>query len=357
MRRPTLALGAQHSCLLTTQGEIFCWGANRFGQLGHGGEMDYQEFSMRPQRVGEGYIQLASGTWNTCALREAGEVDCWGHGGFGQLGSPLVDSPAPLRAEIDDVVEMAVGAGHICLLRRDSTLWCRGDNAMGQTGQSARVAHSAFEEVGFADDVYAGRAHTCIRDDGDALSCFGENLDGQLGGGRRSEGAPVPSPVLVSATSNTTMVLGGGHSCALIEGRAHCWGRNDSFQLGSATTSGQGATRFVPTPVELGSAEALALGARFTCALREGRVQCMGLGHRGQLGDGGQRLRRAWSGVSGLRGVTHIAAGAEHACAIASGSVRCWGSGRRGQLGNASSEDHARPVRVAGLSRAQLEEE
>lgn len=318
--------------------------------------MGYREFETRPQRVGEGYIQIAGGTWNTCGLREDGQVDCWGHGGFGQLGAERVDSPSPLRMDLDDVVEMAVGGGHICLLRRDSTLWCRGDNAMGQLGHPERVAHATFEHVGSADSVRAGRAHTCIRD-GEELSCFGENLDAQLGGGGRTEAEHSPTRVPLDATANARLALGGGHSCVVLDGQGHCWGRNDSSQLGGAATEGEGPTRYVPVPADVGSVEELALGARFTCALAEGRVQCMGLGHRGQLGDGGRRLRRAWARVSNLRGASHVAAGAEHACAISRGTVRCWGSGRRGQIGDAHSEDRARPVRVAGIRREQLETE
>ncbi|MFK7999833.1 MAG: RCC1 domain-containing protein [Polyangiales bacterium] len=357
-KRPALALGAQHSCLLSAQGEIFCWGANRFGQLGHGGEMGYREFETRPQRVGEGYIRIAGGTWNTCGLREDGQVDCWGHGGFGQLGGERLDSPSPLRMDVDDVVEMAVGGGHICLLRRDSTLWCRGDNAMGQLGLSERGAHPSFENVGFADSVYAGRAHTCVRD-GAELSCFGENLDAQLGSGERSDAQYSRTPVLSVGASETYrgFALGGGHSCVVRGDHGYCWGRNDSFQLGAAATEDEGPTRYVPAPFDVGVVDELALGARFTCALAEGRVQCMGLGHRGQIGDGGRRMRRTWTRVPNLRDASHVATGAEHACAVSRGSVRCWGSGRRGQLGDAHSEDRARPVRVVGLRRDQLQAE
>ncbi len=73
----------QHSCAITT-GVLSCWGLNDWGQLGNG----TISASEKPVQVavvttGTEWVSVATGLSHTCAIRDTGEMYCWGYGGSG----------------------------------------------------------------------------------------------------------------------------------------------------------------------------------------------------------------------------------------------------------------------------------
>jgi alpha-tubulin suppressor-like RCC1 family protein len=110
------------------------------------------------------------------------------------------------------------------------------------------------------------------------------------------------------------------------------------------------------------TADALALGAWHSCAVRSGQVWCWGLNDHGQLGLGDTEERRIPERVPGIEDAVAVAAGTNHTCVLhANGAVSCWGWNRNGQVGNGISGsghpdktewDARSPVRVEGLPRA-----
>lgn len=85
-----IAAGADHTCALTGQQEVWCWGANEAGQLGYGhtdaiGD-DETPQSAGPVDVGGVPVALTAGAAHTCVRLESAEVVCWGSNALGQLG-------------------------------------------------------------------------------------------------------------------------------------------------------------------------------------------------------------------------------------------------------------------------------
>lgn len=140
------------------------------------------------------------------------------------------------------------------------------------------------------------------------------------------------------------------YSCALVAGRAYCWGRNDTGALGTGDTN----VRLVPSSVATGVVfEALALGANHTCGLEQdtGRVLCWGNGMNGQLGQGRTASALTPVPVSLPGRVKALTAGYDHTCAIVEpGALYCWGSNAEGQLGQSDDGDNLpdalSPIRV-----------
>jgi alpha-tubulin suppressor-like RCC1 family protein len=79
--------GANHSCGRQVNGETFCWGSNREGQLGLGNTS--LDPVPTPQRIPELPLlqTIDAGWWHTCALLFDGTVRCWGPNHNGQLGT------------------------------------------------------------------------------------------------------------------------------------------------------------------------------------------------------------------------------------------------------------------------------
>jgi len=87
----SLAGGAGHLCAALEDGSVHCWGHNPFGELGSTGET----FSAAPLHVElpehEEVLQVFSGSASrsTCAQTRSGRVFCWGFNRYGNLGVPL----------------------------------------------------------------------------------------------------------------------------------------------------------------------------------------------------------------------------------------------------------------------------
>jgi alpha-tubulin suppressor-like RCC1 family protein len=146
---------------------------------------------------------------------------------------------------------------------------------------------------------------------------------------------------------------GGGHTCMVFgNGTVHCWGFDNTGQLGYGNTEtiGDDETAASAGPVDLGGHRAIAVatGNFHTCALLDdGTVRCWGQGAFGQLGYGnpgsiGDNETPAAAGPVDLGGhkATAITAGAFHTCALLDdGTVRCWGRNNFGQLGYGNTEN------------------
>ena len=301
------------------------------------------------------FRQLSSMTRHTCGLhRTDGSVWCWGRNNYGQLGNgATATSHKPVRvAGLGRARAVAAGGRHACALAADQTVWCWGKNSSGQLGngsvqnQSRAAKVTGLSGVGAID---AGNDHTCAITADGKLWCWGDNRAGQLG---RPAGGHQAKPVRVEGLQGVQSVsLGGFHTCAVTNaGAVWCWGKNDVGQLGVGDTK----PRAEPAQVSaLGGVARISAGGAHTCALvRDGGLWCWGNNASGQIGDGTSRLRFAPVKVPNLASVVHVSAGGGylggHTCAVLqNGSAWCWGNNLSGQLGHSQPADtHQRPTRI-----------
>ncbi|MCB0189625.1 MAG: hypothetical protein KDE31_35385, partial [Caldilineaceae bacterium] len=112
-----LAPGGHHNCLLTTGGIVRCWGANQYGQTGTGTTSLVVTNSL-PVNLPMPAIAIGSGYHHSCAVTTDGAVWCWGRNQYGQLGNGNdSDSTSPVRVVALDgpAVELTVGRDHACV--------------------------------------------------------------------------------------------------------------------------------------------------------------------------------------------------------------------------------------------------
>jgi probable HAF family extracellular repeat protein len=182
----------------------------------------------------------------------------------------------------------------------------------------------------------------------DSAVAWGSNSLGELGDGTFTQRrAPVPVSGLASGV--TAVVAGNGHSLAIQNGGAWAWGENFSGQLGDGTTTGHST----PAPVSglTSGVTAISAGWEHSLAIRNGGVFAWGSNNNGQLGDGTTTNCLTPFPVTGLsNGVTAIAAGANHSLAVQNGGVLAWGANYDGQLGDGTTTIRVAPVSVTSLS-------
>lgn len=236
-RPEQIAVGAEHICVRSAGGRVFCRGANDRGQVGTGRGADVPGFT--PVSGIRDAVQLASGWFHTCALSGSGQLHCWGANDAGQLGigstedrprPAAVDQPAPF-------VRLAAGGRHTCALTADGHGWCWGDNQHGALGTGSLTPSRRPERIdtdlSFAL-LAAGGGHTCGLTRSGRAWCWGRNVFGQLGNGT-TEDSPVPLPVRGDQVFRS-LATGGAHTCAATgQGELSCWGNNFQGQLGDGT--------------------------------------------------------------------------------------------------------------------------
>jgi len=179
-----IALGATHTCALREDGEVVCWGLNNQGQTGIA--ESESEVPVPTAVAGlHGVLAICAGESHTCALTPEREVSCWGANLRGQLGTEEPSGQPPTRVPgATSVVAITCGGQHTCARREDDVL-CWGDQTTGQLGDPSVTFLSRnpvrVRDLGTTLAVSAGGGHTCAVTDAGALHCWGSGADGRLG--------------------------------------------------------------------------------------------------------------------------------------------------------------------------------
>jgi alpha-tubulin suppressor-like RCC1 family protein len=273
-----------------------CWGYNRLGQLGDGTTTDHL-VPVDVSGLANGVSAVAAGKYHSCAMTAEGGVKCWGFNILGQLGDGTAGDrnvPTDVSGLASGVSGVAAGGDHTCAVMdtvRGGGLKCWGNNGSGQLGNGTTDKHTTPVDVsGLASGVNviaAGGFYICAVTNGGGLKCWGINIAGQLGDGTTA-GHAIPMDVSGLVSGVSAVAAGDSHTCAVTAGGAvKCWGSNGSGQLGDGTTS----SRSVPVDVSglASGVTAVAAGDGHTCAVMDavhgGAVKCWGSNGFGQLGD------------------------------------------------------------------------
>lgn len=345
--------GQTHTCGLDAAGAAFCWGGNQWGQLGNGGTADSRvpvAVAVNPAVVSP-LRAISVGANHSCVLDSARQVFCWGDNRRFQLGvanlaacppssgSADACSTTPVRqgaytgGSVFMFTEVSAGGDHTCA-SNGQDVQCWGDNTWGELGKgmhgSASGGPSGLPSVlgAYLPGVSAGDGHSCAlrtTTSGTSADCWGDNHYGQLGGGWPGSLYDTPQPVARPGAAGGRLSgfsAGGQHSCALFASAAAstvrvpvCAGLNSRGQLGL----GLGAVDVQPHPVLatvlLSSADTgadffqIRAGASHSCALKlttpagspaAGVVLCWG---DNSFGQAGQNYQPYWDIPTGVRGL------------------------------------------------------
>lgn len=134
-----VATAGSHACAITTDGEAFCWGQDRRGELGRG-TAEASSNVPAPVATTERFVAISAGGLHSCAVTAAGAGFCWGDDYYGTLASGTRESevphptPRPMVGGVRFAAAMEGGSRTGCALGMDGKAYCWGSDINGEAG-------------------------------------------------------------------------------------------------------------------------------------------------------------------------------------------------------------------------------
>jgi len=348
-------VAASHTCALTVDGAVYCWGYTAEQPDGTDRLVATPTPVEAPSGIAFQSLSVSKVEDVTCGIATTGAAYCWGENDHGQLGDGTTTShPAPtLVAGGLTFKSIAVGDAHVCGVTTGASLYCWGFSANGAFGDGSVGQHltptPGAPGLSF-QTVVAGSDFSCGLTTAGSAYCWGLGNNGQLGDGN---GRTSRSPVAVTGDQTFASIVGDGQgACGLsVAGKAYCWGSDFFGTIGdgsSATTDGV-IRRVIPTAVagDLSFAT-LAAGYLTVCGITAvGSGYCWG-SNDGAIGDGSLDQRSSPVAVAGGLSFRSISTGTGYSCGITTaGALYCWGDNSGGGLGDGTTLSRSAPIPIA----------
>lgn len=347
--------GRNHSCALTMDDEIRCWGDNRYGQLRASPSLCPMSISPWPSgcspvpipiQCGAGEIckfkSLAAGGERTCAVDTTGRLWCWGSAPD-VSGEPVSLSYRDLfNGEVEaftangtkvTFVSVDIDLRHSCALASSGALYCWEFNRSTLDDGNVHSPGTSYRSVS------TGKRHSCAQQSSGKFECWGDNYDGQLTGTHTGSSTSVhPGLQEILTRGGHRPAAGSTSTCAQDpDDNTICWGSPSHNVASGNGTGGWTALRHsYATSLASNSDTCQVSGNSFACT----RICATGLG--GDLYCGNWKF---WAPPVELPEVpdpvsdhvvswTQTDVGPNHVCALTTQrEIWCFGTNAFGQLG------------------------
>jgi len=241
---------------IKTDGTLWTWGRNLYGQLGHNTPNNTHQSSpvqLPGTTWGRGVTKNNSSYLANANIKTDGTLWIWGYGQYGKLGQNESTIQRSSPVQIPGTTWSTISASYQSFLatKTDGTLWGWGMNYRGNLALNDGVKYSSPTQIGTDTtwSKFGGSNGTvsAIKTDG-TLWTWGEGFNGQLGDNTSGPGYNKSSPVQVG-TDTTWNLLGGGSLELLAtknDGTLWAWGSNSYGGLGQNSRINRSSPTQIP---------------------------------------------------------------------------------------------------------------
>ena len=229
----SVAAGRQHSLVLTSSGAVYSFGNGRDAQLGLG-DKKYRKAPSKIEELPPNVVSIACGRDSSFALTSEGILWSWGKDEYGQLGHGRTQRYVTLPRRVasldhEKIVSIHMGEYHGCAVSSDGRMFTWGKNSDGQCGHGHKnnvtqpTQVEALEALNVVvSSADCGDGHTAAITEKGELWLWGRGTSGELGrgAGKTAESnaayrsVPVKVPLELTATS---VALGAEHTLCVLE--------------------------------------------------------------------------------------------------------------------------------------------
>lgn len=224
----SVSAGSNHSLSLKSDGTVWAWGNNQYGQLGNG---EIGTNSATPIQVknsdGSGYLTdvkaIAAGTYFSMILKNDGTVWIWGYNSDGIRGTGIGVNdnsnklllPTQVKQGFgfpSDIVFIAAGENHSVVLKSDGRVFSWGENTQGQVGIGCLLYNCSFvyyprQVFSDAISIAAGKMHSLVVKNDGTVWGWGRFSVGQLGSYSNGWQSQQASPIQIPQISGIRSVV------------------------------------------------------------------------------------------------------------------------------------------------------
>lgn len=279
--------GGLHGAALKTDASLWTWGYNSSGQLGNGTTVS----SNVPIQVPGSWKDVAAGTEFTAAITTDGRLFLWGLNTSNQVSpsnTNMIITPTQYGSS-SDWNRVYVGEASVFALKNNGTLWTWGNNAYGTLGQGTAgppVATPMQIDAGVGNTwtkVAGGGLHAIALKSDKTIWGAGQNFVGNLGTGNTTD-----SHVFIQIGTNNNWIdidAGTQHSIAINENYEFwSWGDNLMGQLGDGTTNDSYSPILI---TGMDNSAKISAGSRVSSIIEfDGTMHMCGQNNFGTLADG-----------------------------------------------------------------------
>ncbi|XP_065750861.1 probable E3 ubiquitin-protein ligase HERC4 isoform X3 [Phocoena phocoena] len=245
-----VSCGEAHTLALNDKGQVYAWGLDSDGQLGLLGSEECIRVPRNIKSLSDiQIVQVACGYYHSLALSKASEIFCWGQNKYGQLGLGIdckkQASPQLIKSLLGiPFMQVAAGGAHSFVLTLSGAIFGWGRNKFGQLGlndENDRYVPNLLKSLRTQKIVYicCGEDHTAALTKEGGVFTFGAGGYGQLGHNSTSHEINPRKVFELMGSIVTQIACGRQHTSAFVpsSGRIYSFGLGGNGQLGTGSTS------------------------------------------------------------------------------------------------------------------------
>ena len=355
----TVSAGNSYTVAIKPNGTLWAFGYNFDGRLGDGTESNIRTNAVKINSSSN-WQSIEANYSHTLALKTDGTLWAWGNNEFGQLGDGTKirkNQPTQVGSEMNWAY-ISIGLGHSLAIKTDGTLWAWGFNNYLQLGDGTNVDKTVSTKIGNDNNwetISAGNFNSFAIKTDKTLWAWGYNNLGVLGDGT-TVNKNIPTQ-MGTETNWLTISSKSNHTAALkTDGTLWAWGFNENGEVGNGT-SGTGNFQMNRTKIGGSDWKSISIGYGFTLAIKtDGTLWAWGDNNFGQIGNGTNTDQNIPLKIGTATDWRFISAGSSTSFAIKNnGDFWGWGNNMEGEFGNGTTSMNNSPILITCSTSLPIE--